>query len=69
MKTSARNLFKGKVKRVKTGAVNTEVVIQIDGGAEIVSMVTKESADKLGLKEGKEVYAGIKASQVMLLVD
>jgi molybdopterin-binding protein len=69
MKTSARNLFKGKVKRVKTGAVNTEVVIQIDGGAEIVSMVTKESADKLGLKEGKEVYAAIKASQVMLLVD
>jgi molybdopterin-binding protein len=69
MKTSARNLFKGKVKRVKAGAVNTEVVIQIDGGAEIVSMVTKESADKLGLKEGKEVYAAIKASQVMLLVD
>jgi molybdopterin-binding protein len=69
MKTSARNLFKGKVKQVKAGAVNTEVVIQIDGGAEIVSMVTKESADKLGLKAGKEVYAAIKASQVMLLVD
>jgi molybdopterin-binding protein len=32
-------------------------------------MVTKESADKLGLKAGKEVYAAIKASQVMLLVD
>jgi len=69
MQTSARNLFKGKVKQVKPGAVNTEVVVQIDGGAEIVSMVTKESAEKLGLAEGKEVYAAIKASQVMLLVD
>jgi molybdopterin-binding protein len=69
MKVSARNFFKGKVKQIKVGAVNTEVVIKTVEGAEIVSMITKESAEKLGLKEGKEVYAAIKASQVMLLVD
>ena len=69
MKVSARNLFKGKVKQIKPGAVNTEVVIKTAEGTEIVSMITKESAEKLGLKEGKEVYAAIKASQVMLVVD
>jgi len=69
MKISARNFFKGKVKQIKVGAVNTEVVIKTAEGTEIVSIITKESAEKLGLKEGKEVYAAIKASQVMLLVD
>jgi molybdopterin-binding protein len=69
MKVSARNFFKGKVKQIKVGAVNTEVVIKTAEGTEIVAIITKESAEKLGLKEGKEVYAAIKASQVMLLVD
>ncbi len=69
MKISARNFFKGKVKQIKAGAVNTEVVIKTAEGTEIVAIITKESAEKLGLKEGKEVYAAIKASQVMLLVD
>lgn len=69
MKVSARNCFKGKVKQIKPGAVNTEVVIATAEGTEIVSMITKESAEKLGLKKGKAVYAAIKASQVMLVVD
>jgi len=49
--------------------VNTEVIVELKGGEEIVSMISKDSADKLGLKPGKEVYAVIKASNVMIGVD
>jgi molybdopterin-binding protein len=49
--------------------VNTEVVIELPGGPEIVSIVTKESADRLGLAAGKEAYAIIKASNVMIGVE
>jgi molybdopterin-binding protein len=49
--------------------VNTEIVIELPGGAEIVSIITKDSADSLGLTSGKEVYAIIKASNVMIGVD
>jgi molybdopterin-binding protein len=69
VKISARNLLKGKVTRLIHGAVNTEVTIEISGGAEVVSMITKTSAKKLGLKKGKTVYAVIKASNVMIAVD
>lgn len=69
MKISARNMIKGKVKRLTHGAVNTEVVIELPGGAEIVSIITKASADALTLAQGKDVYAVIKASNVMLAVD
>ena len=69
MKISARNQLKGKVKEVKTGAVNDEVIVELIGGAEIVSIITRESAEKLGLKKAKEVYAIIKASNVMIGVD
>lgn len=69
MNISARNVLKGKVIKIHHGVVNTEVVIELPGGAQIVSIITKESADKLGLKEGKEAYAVIKASNVMIAVD
>ena len=69
MKISARNMLKGKVKQIKPGAVNTEVVIALPGGAEIVSIITKESAAKLGLAVGKEAYAIIKASNVMIGIE
>ena len=69
MRISARNMLKGKVKQVKAGAVNSEVVIELPGGAEVVSIITKESADNLGLAPGKQVYAIIKASNVMVGVD
>jgi molybdopterin-binding protein len=69
MKISARNVIKGKVKAVHTGAVNSEIVIEIPGGAEIVSIITKSSADNLKLAPGKEVYAVIKASNVMIALD
>jgi len=69
MKLSARNILKGKVKQVKPGVVNTEVIIELSGGAEIVSVITRESAQGLKLKKGKAVYAVIKASNVMIAVD
>jgi molybdopterin-binding protein len=69
MKISARNMLRGKVKAVKAGVVNTEVLVELPGGAEVVAMITKESAEALGLDSGKEVYAVIKASNVMIAVD
>ena len=69
MKISARNVFKGKVAEVRPGNVNTEVVLEIPGGLQVVSMISKESAAHLGLKKGKIAYAVIKASSVMLAID
>ncbi len=69
MKLSARNQLKGKVKQIIPGAVNTEVVIELAGGETIISVITKESVAGLDLKVGKEVYAVIKASSVMVAVD
>jgi molybdopterin-binding protein len=69
MKISARNVLKGKVKQVKLGVVNAEVIVELPGGAAIVSIITKESAESLKLKKGKAVYAVIKASNVMIGVD
>ncbi len=69
MKLSARNILKGKVKKITPGAVNSEVIIELPGGLEIVSIITKSSAEALGLAVGKEAYAVIKASSVMVAVD
>jgi molybdopterin-binding protein len=69
MKISARNVLKGAVKQVEHGAVNTEVIIELPGGAEIVSVITKHSAESLQLAVGKEVYAVVKASNVMIAAD
>jgi molybdopterin-binding protein len=69
MKLSARNMLKGKVNQIKPGVVNTEVVIELTGGEKIVSIITKESADSLGLVVGKTVWAVIKASSVMVAVE
>jgi len=69
MKLSARNVFKGKVKSIIEGSVNDEIVVELPGGQEVVSMITKSSAKSLGLALGKEVFAVIKASSVMLAVD
>ena len=69
MRLSARNVLKCKVKQVKAGAVNSEVILELADGIEVVSIITKESAEKLGLGKGKEAYAVIKASNVMIAVD
>ena len=69
MKLSARNTFKGTIKRVVTGAVNSEVTIEIAPGVEVTSIITRASADNLGLAEGKLAYAVIKSSDVMIAID
>ncbi len=69
MKLSARNILKATVKSVSHGAVNSEVIAELPGGTEIVSIVTKTSAEQLGLAPGKAVYVVIKASNVMIAVD
>ena len=69
MKISARNVIKGKVKAVTPGTVNTEVKVELPGGDEVVSIITKASAEGLGLAEGKDVYVIIKASNVMIGID
>ena len=69
MKLSARNVLKGKIKKVTPGAVNSEIVLELPGGAEIVSIITMESMKNLGLVPGKDAYAVIKASFVMIAVD
>ena len=69
MLTSSRNQFKGAVKSVKKGAVNDEIVIKLPGGAELTSIITETSTTTLGLKEGTEVIALVKASWVILATD
>ena len=69
MKVSARNLIPGTVKKVTIGMVNAEVVIDTGHGVEIISIITKESAEHMGLKEGSKVKAMVKASSVMVVTD
>lgn len=69
MEISARNAIKTTVKKVVTGSVNTEITLELAPGVELVSIITKSSADRLGLAEGKQAYAVIKASDVIVAVD
>ncbi|GAA6619157.1 molybdopterin-binding protein [Scytonema sp. NUACC26] len=69
MEISARNAFKGTVKKIITGAVNDEVELEIAPGVEITAIITKTSAEALGLQEGKQAYAIIKASDVIISID
>ena len=66
MPLSARNQLVGTVKSIKLGTVMAEVVVQLDGGTEIVSAITATSVQNLGLKEGSRVKAVVKATEVML---
>jgi molybdopterin-binding protein len=62
---SARNQFPGTVKSVKLGNVMAEVVVAV-GDIEIVSAITRDSAERLGLKPGDAVTAVIKSTEVMI---
>jgi molybdopterin-binding protein len=66
MKISARNVFTGKVVDVKTGAVAAQVKVDIGGGNVITSMITADSVEELGIKEGDDIDVVIKSSEVML---
>ena len=65
MEISARNQLPGTVKSVTLGAVMAEVTLDISG-QEVVSAITRSSAERLGLKEGDSVTAIIKATEVMI---
>lgn len=69
MKLSARNTLRGKVVSVTEGSVNAEVALEIAPGVEVVSVITLASVESLGLEVGKDAYAVIKASNVMVAVD
>jgi molybdopterin-binding protein len=62
---SARNQLKGTIKSVKLGQVMAEVVIDL-GGQEVVALISRGSAERLGLKEGDTATAVIKATEVMV---
>jgi molybdate transport system regulatory protein len=67
-KVSARNQLAGTVSAVTPGAVNAEVVIDIDGGGSIAAIVTQASAKDMGLAPGSRATAFFKASSVILAV-
>ena len=69
MKISARNQFKGKVVSTDPGAVNGIVKIDIGGGNVVTATISMGAIKELGLETGKEVYAVIKATSVMVAVD
>ncbi|MBD2532964.1 TOBE domain-containing protein [Nostoc flagelliforme FACHB-838] len=66
LKVSSRNILKGVVKRVVTGAVNSEVTLEIVHKVELISIITKVSVEELDLSEGKEAYAVIKSNDIVI---
>ena len=69
MRISARNQLKGTVKKVEHGAVNSEITIELADGIEVVSIITRQSAEQLQITGGAAVYAVIKASDVMIATE
>jgi molybdopterin-binding protein len=66
MRLSARNQLPGTVVSVDDGAVMSTVVIRLEGGQEVVSVITKDSAHNLDLHQGDAVVAVIKSTEVMV---
>ena len=69
MQISARNQIKATVVKIVTGAVNAEVILDLGGGQQLISIITNESVKALGLMVGKPAYAIIKASNILVGVD
>ena len=69
MRVSARNTLPGTIRQIEKGAVNAEVTIEVAPAVTIVSIITLDAVQNLGLKEGGKAYAVIKASSVMVGVD
>ncbi len=66
LQISARNQLKAKVKSVKLGSIMAEVVVELSDGQQIVSAITRASAESLRLKEGDDIVAIIKSTEVMI---
>ncbi len=69
MALSARNQFSGTITSIKRGAVMAEVIIDIGGGHQIVSLISASSAKRLKLKKGASAIAVIKATEVIISTD
>lgn len=69
MRLSARNQIKGTVLDVKKGATTSHVRVDIGGGQTMMSSITNEAVDELGIKAKDSVTVVIKASDVMIAVD
>ena len=68
MKISARNILKGRIVEINKGATTSHVRIDI-GGSVVTASITNEAVDDLKLEKGKQAYAVIKASDVMVAID
>ncbi len=66
MQISARNQLKGTVKAVKQDGIMAEIVVELPGGQEVVSVITLGSAQELHLQAGDPVVAIIKSTEVMI---
>ena len=66
MNLSARNQLNGKINNVDIGVVMANIKIEVSEPGVITALITKESAEKLGLKEGDDVTAIIKSTEVIV---
>jgi molybdopterin-binding protein len=68
MRISARNILEGTIKDVHKGATTAHVEIELKGGETVTASITNEAVEELGLKNGENAFAVIKASDVMIAV-
>jgi len=66
MPISIRNQFRGTVKEVKLGTVMAEIIVQVGGGNQFISAITRDAAEDLALKAGDEVTVLVKSTSVMI---
>lgn len=66
MQMSARNQLKGTIQSIKSDDIMAEIVIKLPDGQELVSVITRTSAEGLNLKQGDSILAVIKSTEVML---
>lgn len=66
MKLSARNKLMGCIKKIEEGLITSKVVIDLGNNNEIVSIISKDSIDDLELEVGKEAYAIVKSTEVLV---
>jgi len=69
MRLSARNTLKGKVKAIEEGLITSKVVIDLGNGNVIVSIISRDAIADLQLEVGKEAYAIVKSTEVIVGVE
>lgn len=66
MELSSRNQLPATVKEIRLGNVMAEVVMELSGGQEFVAAITRRSVERMNLAEGDNVFALVKATEVMV---